>query len=250
MKRLALALTLLALSATALPAAIEGTDNAADPAYSSGWNNGTNGGTLGTFLPWDLTNNNNNGTDTFAGYFIGDSTAGSGDINTNGVSFGIYANPGNAFANATRDFATPLTQGQIFTLDLAVDFRNGNKGFSLEVGNSQVFNLNIGGDDYQVNGVSLGANFDPAAIFHLSFNQTSLTDGTYSVLFDGNTYTGTYSGIATGFNFYNSGTEDGSTANNLYFNNLAVVPEPSSMTLLAGPALLGAWFFFRRRRTA
>ena len=30
--------------------------------------------------------------------------------------------------------------------------------------------------------------------------------------------------------------------------NFTVVPEPSSLSLLAGPAILGAWFFVRRRR--
>jgi hypothetical protein len=37
---------------------------------------------------------------------------------------------------------------------------------------------------------------------------------------------------------------------NFGFDNLAIVPEPSSLALVAGPALLGAWFFFRRRRSA
>ena len=54
-------------------------------------------------------------------------------------------------------------------------------------------------------------------------------------------------GLASGIKLYNSGTDSGD-ANNLYFNNLAIVPEPSSYALLAGPLLLGAWFFVRRRR--
>jgi hypothetical protein len=33
-----------------------------------------------------------------------------------------------------------------------------------------------------------------------------------------------------------------------YKATFSVVPEPSSLTLLGGPALLGAWFFVRRRR--
>ena len=33
-----------------------------------------------------------------------------------------------------------------------------------------------------------------------------------------------------------------------YQANFTVVPEPSSLSLLAGPAILGAWFFVRRRR--
>ena len=47
-----------------------------------------------------------------------------------------------------------------------------------------------------------------------------------------------------------------STAGNRFYSNgganytatFTVVPEPSTLTLLAGPALLGGWFFLRRRR--
>ena len=33
-----------------------------------------------------------------------------------------------------------------------------------------------------------------------------------------------------------------------FSTNFTVVPEPSTLSLLAGPAILGAWFFVRRRR--
>jgi len=249
MKKLAMMALAPCLFVGGVLAATGGFDNAANSAYSDGWTNLDNGGTAGTFLPWDLTNNNNGGSN-FAGYFIGDSTAGSGDINTSGVSFGVYANPSTAFADAARSFGSALSIGQTFSLDLAVNFRNGNKGFSLFDGTTQIFNLNIGGDDYQINGVSIGAAYSPTAMFHLSLSQTSVGAGSYSVLYNSNTYTGSYTGIASGFKFYNSGTDDGSAANNLYFNNLSIVPEPSIYALLAGPALLGAWLFIRRRRVA
>ncbi len=48
------------------------------------------------------------------------------------------------------------------------------------------------------------------------------------ILKHGNMYDGTFTGLATGFNLYNSGTDDGDNVNNLYFNNLAIIPEPSS----------------------
>ena len=103
-KKLALTLMSVALVAT-VNATTPGTDNAADAAYATAWTNGTDGGTAATFNPWDLTNNNNNGTTLFAGYFIGDSTAGSGNINTSGKSFAIFANPATAFADAAaREF--------------------------------------------------------------------------------------------------------------------------------------------------
>ena len=247
MKKLILVLCAVSLATTGAWAALEGTDNAADSTYSDGWTTGDNGGTIGSFLPWDLTNTGGGG---FSGYFIGDSTAGSGNLNTGGVSFGIFANPGGAFADANRSFATPLLLAQTFSLDLGVDFRNGNKGFSLFQGATEIFNLNVGSNDYQVNGVSLGLGFIPDAVFSLSFTQTSLTGGTYLVSVGANQFTATYTGVASGFKLYNSDTDSGDPANNLYFNNLSIVPEPSSLALLAGPALLAAWFTVRRRRRA
>ena len=249
MKKMALVLVAMSLAATSAFAALPGTDNASN--YGGSWINGTNGGTAGTFNPWDLTNNNNGGAN-FAGYFLGDSTLGSGNINTGGVSFAVYANPAAAFADAIRSFGSTLSLGQTFKLDIAVNFRNGNKGFSLFDGATQIFNLNVGADDYTINGSSIGAGYSSTAVFSLALTQTSLTTGTYSVFYSGTSlfYNGGYTGLASGFKLYNSGTDSGVNENNLYFNNLAIVPEPSSLALIAGPALLGAWFFVRRRRSA
>lgn len=147
LKKIILGLVLAGLGITGAFATLPGTDNAADPAYSDGWVTGDNGGTTGTFLPWDLTSNNNGGGNS-AGHFIGSSTDGSGDINTNGVSFGVYANPNTAFADANRSFGGALDVGQTFSLQIAVNFHNGNKGFNLyDTGSVQAFNFNVGSDD-------------------------------------------------------------------------------------------------------
>ncbi len=120
----------ISLATTGAFAALEGTTP-----YSDVWATGDNGGTLGSFLPWGLTNNGGGG---FAGYFIGDSTIGSGDLNTGGVSFGLFANPTGVFADANHNFVAPLLLGQTFSLNVGVDFRNGNKGFSLFQGATEI----------------------------------------------------------------------------------------------------------------
>jgi hypothetical protein len=233
-----------------------GSDNANDPAYAAPiWANGSDGGTAATFQPWNLTGNNNNGTTAFAGYFIGDSTAGSGDINTSGKSFGVFANPSAAFATADRSFDSALGVGQTFSLDIAVNFLNGNKGFNLYTGGTagqQIFNFNAGGNAYGINNEDTGLLYSATSVFHLAFTQDSLAGGSYSVSRSASTFTGSYTGDADAFRLYNSGTVDGGAANNLYANNLnvstAAVPEPATV-LLVGPAILGGIFFTRRRRS-
>jgi hypothetical protein len=240
-------------------AATPGTDNANDPAYTAAWSNGTDGGTAATFGPWSLTN-----ASATSGFFIGDSTtlnSPGGNINTNNKSFGMFAHSGQS-ADATRAFGSALTAGQTFSLDMAVNFRNGNKGFDLLAGGTSIFNLNVGGDAYTVNNAATGNGsifgnlYDSNTVFHLTLTQTTLAGGSWTVTRSGGltgTVSGTYSGDATGFHFYNSQTTgNGASEDNLFFNNLAVtnaaVPEPATV-LLVGPALLGGMFFVRRRRS-
>ena len=53
---------------------------------------------------------------------------------------------------------------------------------------------------------------------------------------------------------YNGGPEfflnRGGVGGQNFEATFTVVPEPSSLSLLAGPAILGAWFFVRRRRAS
>lgn len=66
---------------------------------------------------------------------------------------------------------------------------------------------------------------------------SGLSDGTYSFEIFGSADT------TPGPRFYNNGGAN-------YIATFTVVPEPSTLSLLAGPLLLGGWFFLRRRRAS
>jgi hypothetical protein len=241
--------------------ALVANDNASN--YGGSWANGSTGGS--GFLAWSISNNDGGGN--FAGSFIGSSTPGSGDINTSGVSFGLYANPAAAFINADRGFSSAMSIGDTFSFNLGVNFDNGNKGvnlFSGGVGGSQIFNFNVGGGA-QVNagagltlnaGAGLGYNYGGASSLGLSLTYTDASTLTYSVsrtsplgnqgvLFSG-TVTGAFA-APNAFRFYVSGTDDGAAENNLYANSLSVVPEPSTYALLTLSALAIGGYAARRR---
>src|SRR5581483_11067945 len=214
---------------------------------------------------------NNNGTTSgtdnhtnFAGYFIGDSTLGGGNINISGKAFGVYANPGTAFADAARSFSEGALQlNQTFSIELAVNFRNGNKGIDLIDGSTTIFNLNSGADKYTVANASVaddgnggstndlfGDAYSANTIFTLSFVQTSVSGGTWNVTRSGGlsgSANGTFTGDATRFKLYNAGTDPGGAAeNNLYANALSIsVPEPSSFVLLSGALFVGGVWIAR-----
>lgn len=251
MKTKYLTLTCVAMTAGASFGAIPiGSDSANHSAYDSGWSNGTDGGTAETFGAWTLTS-----IAAQAGRFIGDSTSLStpgADINTVGDSFGIFGHSGQT-SEALRDFNGGLGVGQTFSLNLAVNFRNGNKGFDLRnSGDTVIFNFNIGSNNYVVNNATtgngtIGDTYSSNTAFNLSFAQTSESGGTWSIVRSGglsDSDSGTYSGVPENFKFYISSTDNDNSANNLYFNNLSIVPEPSSALLGA----LGAMMLLRRRR--
>ena len=220
-------------------------DNAGN--YAS-WNTGSNGGN--GFGAWDLTDNNAD-ADTFAGYFLGDSTDGAGNLNTSGQSFGMFANPAGAFATARRPFDGSFGVGSSFSVDLGINFDNGNKGFNLFAGGDEVFNLNVG-FGASVNsaftltaGPGLGYDYGgDNAVLSLTLDHVSSGVIDYSVLREsdlgnqGVLFSGTISDLTAqpdSIAFYVSGTDGGGPANNLYFNNLnlTAVPEPFAVTWFA-----------------
>ena len=255
----------IAFSVSSLaPGATPGTDNAANSAYNpsgTGSFNGEDGGAP-TFGPWSITTSSPGATT--AGAFIGDSTVlapnnSGGNVNTSGVSFGLYGYNG-IYVNAVRYFDSPLAPGQTFIMQVAVNYRNGNKGFNLiDSSGNIIFDLNIGGDDYSVNnsGIPNGTTnlfnmtYDPNTVFTVYLTQLDLTGGTWTIVRSGglsgtqsSTFTYGYAGIAAGIKVYDGATTDGGIPqDDLFFNNLAIVPEPSSVAFVF--ATVGAAAFIR-----
>jgi hypothetical protein len=255
-----------ALLTSNLYATTPGSDNAADPVYGgSGSFNGKDGGTPASFGPWMVTANPA-GT-TSAGSFIGDSTTlapnnTGGNINTAGVSFGLFGY-GDGYVNAVRTFDAPLGIGQTFSIQLAVNYRNGNKGIDLKDSDGNVvFDFNIGGDVYSVNNTPPGAttnlfnnSYDPNTVFTVELTQTDGTQGTWTITRTGG-MSGTassgifpYKGVPASLDLYNVQTTDGGAPeDNLFFNTIQIVPEPSVFRLFAGPIAVGVLFRSYRRR--
>lgn len=265
---LPLAAALAALTCSTSFAATLGTDNAAQAPYADGWQTGDDGAATGDgFTPWTLSNTTGTGGSAASGFYIGDSTnVGGADINTSTKSFGMYGvagSSGTSEANASRSFVaadgttpTTLNVGQTFSIDLVVNYRDGYKGIDLrDSSNATIFNFNIGGNDYVVNNAatgsgSIGNAYSADTAFHLSFTQSTLTGGTWTITRSGgvtDSDTGTYSGVAQGFHLY-VGQTSGTSASDLVANNLAVVPEPGTWAMLAG-GLVSLACLRRRRRS-
>lgn len=231
-----------------------------DASNYASWTDASNQGS--GFLNWSL-NNNNGVNGAAAGNFLGDSTSGAGDINTVGQSFGLFANAdGGAFSTAIRSFSSALTTGDIFSFEMALNFDNGNKGFNLRSAGDSVFNFNVGsgGNVSSANATlnpGAGSGYDYGgndAVLSLSFNMNSSNSFLYEVSrtsslgSQGTLFSGEVTGVTgsiDNFEFYNAGTDVGDQ-NNLYFNNLNVIPEPGmAMLFLCGFGLIA---FLRRRK--
>jgi hypothetical protein len=239
-----LALAAFAVTSFAQPIA---SDNAGN--YLGDWTNGSNSGT--GFGAWDLY-----GEGSF-GNFIGDSVdQGFGNVNTSGSAFGMWGNPsGSNFSNAQRAFSDALSVGNSFSIQLAIAFRNGAKGISLFSGGfaegNEIWNFNVGGDQYTAGGVNQTWAYDQTSVFNLSATQLSATSIGIALTRGSDSYSTTINdtGLLTGFRLYVGSTEDGAALNNLYFNNLTVVPEPSTYALLGLGAASVLWRI-RRRKTS
>ncbi|GHC06685.1 PEP-CTERM sorting domain-containing protein [Cerasicoccus arenae] len=243
----------VALSSSSF-AAIIGTDNASASAYSGGWVDGTDGSItgIGAYGTWFL----NPGVDiTHSIASVSSLSSNPPNLDTSGVSFRMTGTNGQE-ATAFR-FIDPagLVVGQSFSIDLAVNFRNGFKGIDMRGADTNaIFNFNIGSDDYVVSAAatgngSIGDSYSDNTLFSIVFEQTSLAGGNWSIARSGGVTdfdSGTYTGIASSIKLYVGGT-DGSDADALFFNNLATVPEPSHYGLMIGVGAMGLLFLRRRR---
>lgn len=242
-------------SAMIVVASDNGGDTAYDGAVTDAWNSGDDGG-FG-FAPWSISTGGNGGD--LVESSTGLSSPGA-DIDTSGRSLGLFATSGG-FANAFRSFDAPLAVGSTFSLDIAVNFRNGAKGVNLlTAGGTELLNFNVGnpgsGDDYRVNNAasgngSIGDAYSADTAFNLAFTQDTLAGGTWTITRSGGVAdvdTGTYSGQAGRFQLYIAGT-DGGSPNNLYANNfqIAAIPEISA-ALAVGPLVVGLVLPRRRVR--
>ena len=222
-----------------------------------GWTNGANAG-FG-FGAWTITSSAGTGS---AGAFIGNpgGTAGISGMSTE--SFGLFANPqgSGATVTASRSLSTALQVGETFSMQWGINWdgdngANGNKGFNLLVGGTQVVNVNNGGNsDIQFNSINTGMGFGTTAMTW-SFTYTNAT--TLFVTANDRDGVGTFStnvtvgGGLSSFSLYASELGAGDRRQP-YFNDFSVtaVPEPSTYALLAlSAAAFGGYVVRRRRRS-
>ena len=215
------------------------TENAGNAYYDSGW-------TLGSSQPnkfgW-FTATNVVTAPGSAGVDLDDSSelasaSSYPDINTTGRSWRMYGVSGGGHGESTaygflkdgfgKD--ATLSPGQTLSLDIAVNFRNGYKGFAAkDARGTEIFTFNIGGDDYAVshaatgNG-SIGNTYSDNTVFHIAVTQTTASGGIWLITRSGGISakaTGTYTGAVANFKLYAGQTVSGN-ANDFYINNIAV----------------------------
>jgi len=230
-------------------------ENAGNSQYNSGWEDGSS---QPLNFSWVTALNVPTG---YAGRFLADSkslSAGSGgDINTAGRSWGMYGSNG-AESNALgvlKDGAgnnASLSVGQTLSVDIAVNWRNGYKGFAArDAAGAEIFTLNVVADDYIVfnaetgNGSIANGAFDNAysinTVFRITMTQTSAGGGTWIITRSGGVSdvdTGTYSGVISNFKVFVGNTVAGSQ-NDLFVNNVSVTNATANTPVITSATRLG-----------
>ncbi|GEM_PF-1066207 len=225
-----------------------GTDSAAN--YTS-WTNGSSAGT--GFQAWELTT-----WLQYAGHFLGTSTNLGTNVNidTDGKAFGMYANPpeSNSYANATRYFSGgALTEGQVFSIDLAVNHWNGNKGIDIySAGGAKLLNINFSDNngglkvEYGITTNILGwSNSGAGYNYTLEVEKKAGTTSRVSLQrnVDGSNYVAELDlgNAPGGFHLYSGATEAGAP-NDLFLNNMSLADSGTPVLTLVGRAAMPANF--------
>ena len=182
----------------------------------------------------------------FAGRYIGSFST---DLDVSSDSFALFANSGNdAASGASTSFPKTLEEGDVFTISVGVNFRDGNKGFDLRnSSNGTVVNFNVGSDKYTIDGTDLYSDvYDSNTVITFTFTQNASTLSWVADRTGGRTESasGSVSGVSAGtitnIRFYNvsAGTngDGGSGERNLFLNSLSFtskynIPNGSSTTV-------------------
>jgi hypothetical protein len=269
--KLVFAAAFVLISMAGAQAANLASDNAGNAAYNDGWQTGDNGGS--GFGAWTLNALNPNVDRN--GFFIGDSsgngTSPSGNINTSGRSWGMYANqvigmsgPDIGISSATRLFTGgELSAGQTLLISMDNGFINGWAGGQGSVGftlNRFSFFFASGDSEYRV------GYGDPANTTGLFGTGIPFTDGGLDLAFtrlNANDYSLTVTpaggsavvingtmpdtgGFVDGITLYNR-VAGQDAPHNAFFNSMTIVPEPSTLALgLSAFLLLGLRRLARR----
>lgn len=201
------------------------------------------------FAPWTFDQASPGGG--FAGRYIGGTATGD-------PSFGLFSgNDAGAFSSAFRAFDNPLAAGDTFSVDIGhTQTVNGEVGLNLINNGNIAFTLKFvgGGSSWSMNDglTDFGAGQAYEANTSLTFSFTYNGGSSYSYTFgsgSGNNFTA-ISDISSidevGFFSVNQGGDQ-----NFGINNLAVIPEPSSIIMmgLAGLAAGGLTVLKRRKQS-
>lgn len=207
------------------------------------WTNGTNEG-LG-FTPWMLT------TQGSAGFFLGSSQLdGFGNVDVDEKSFGMYGNPaGGNYALASRSLLN-WDDGASFDMELAIAYRNGDKGINLQSpSGAHLFNFKASNDKYIAQDVELNWPYMQTAQFLITVTQNGQNlDVEVDYMPTSYSYSTTINNQTLGsFELYVTNTNSSDPLNNLYFNRLHVlyddpakVPPDSDVELVWGGVELAA----------
>jgi hypothetical protein len=239
---------------TSALAALIASDNASNAPYSSSWPNGSNGG-LGWGGGWILSAAGG----SFGGHFVssssGNGSGTSGNIDTAGKSWGMYANTTN-ITDAIRPFSGALSVGQSFALDMDNGFidSGGTPSPTVGFGLRNSSNLNRlefyfkGGDPSYTYSDSTGTHSSGIGFtangLHAEVTLTGIDTYQLKVTPSGgatSTFSGTLAdGAGSGIDrvrLFNANAGNGGS-NNAFFNSIAVTPEPASLGLLAAASLM------------